>query len=180
MINAKLNTKVWTGTEEEHMVEIRNETIANYKKAIDDEIVNFVLDVMSGRDVVPLTVGFVSEKMATRIYELTSIETEGNRIVLGADDVRHIINRHGPSGSADQSMKDIADIARLSYVLSNYDAVELANHCSRKYKTKEGKRAPQVVISKRVNGTYYVIEVVSDSSKRRNVVSSAYLQKVKG
>ena len=157
----------------------RIQTIENYKKSVDDEIANFVQDVISGRDVVPITVGFVSEKMARKIYELTSIETEGNRIVLGADDVRHIINRHGPSGSADHSMKDVSDIARLSYVLANYDSIEIANHPSRKYKTQSGKRAPQVVISKRVNGTYYIVEVVSDSNKKRNIVSSAYLQKSK-
>ena len=158
------------------MESVRKQTIENYKKAIDDEIMNFVQDVISGRDVVPITVGFVSEEMAGRIYELTSIETEGNRIVLGPDDVRHIINRHGPSGSADRSMKDIADIARLSYVLANYDSIAWDGRVSSQYQTKERKNAPQLIISKRVNGTYYIVEVASDAKKKRNYVSSAYLQ----
>lgn len=70
-------------------------------------------------------------------------------------------------------------IARLSYVLSNYDVIEWDGGVSNHYKTKDGKRAPQITIKKRINGTYYVIEVVSDSSKNRNVVSTIYLKMLK-
>ena len=53
--------------------------------------------------------------MALKIFELTGLTVLGNRIVLGADDVRHIIKRHGKAGKADHSMEDINDIARLCY-----------------------------------------------------------------
>lgn len=162
-------------TDVEHTAE-KERIIKSYEKSVDKEIYDFVIDVENGREVLPLTVGFVSDKMALKIFELTGLTVLGNRIVLGADDVRHIIKRHGKAGKADHSMEDINDIARLSYVLSNYDVIEWDGGVSNHYKTKDGKRAPQITIKKRINGTYYVIEVVSDSSKNRNVVSTIYLK----
>ena len=161
-----------------HSVEMEG-VILEYRKAIDRDIVNFVQDVIDGRDVLPITVGFVTEKMSSIIYDLTGLSVLGNRIVLGDDDVRHILNRHGPNGVADHSMEDINDIARLSYVLANYDTIEYDGGVSNLYKTRDGRKAPQVVISKRIDGTYYVAEVVSDSGKKRNVVSTIYLKKAK-
>ena len=115
--------------------------------------------------------------MAMRIKELTGMSVEGNRIVIGADDIRHIIKRHGKYGNADHSMEDINDIARLSYVLANYDSIEWDGGVSNLYKTKDGKKAPQISINKRVDGTYYVIQIVSDAKKARSVVSTIYLKK---
>ncbi len=151
--------------------------ISDYKASVDGDIYNFVLDVMAGRDVLPLTVGFVTEKMGKRIEELTGLSVPGNRIVITADDVAHILKRHGPKGTADQSMKNIEDIARLSYVLANYDSMQWDGGTSNLYRTRDGNKAPQIKIKKRINGVYYVIEVVSDSSKKRNVIITAYLKK---
>ena len=151
--------------------------ISNYEYSVDLEIYNFVRDVLEGRDVTPITVGFVSEKMAEEVFALTRVLTVGNRIVLSADDVRHIIKRHGANGKADSSMEDIKDIARLSYVLANYDLIEWDGGVSNLYKTSNGEKAPQISIKKRIDGTYYVVQVASDSSKKRNVITTAYLTK---
>ena len=150
--------------------------MADYHNSVDAELKKYVLDVMSGLDVLPMTVGVVNELMAKDIQALTGVNTLGNRIIISADDVRHIINRHGITGKADHSMQDIDDIARLCYVLANYDSIEWDGGVSNLYRTKDGKKAPQVAIKKRINGTYYVIEVASDSSKNRNIVSTVYLK----
>lgn len=121
--------------------------------------------------------GFVNEKKSNKILELTGLYVLGNRIILGADDVRHILKRHGKDGKSDHSMAATEDIAHLSYVLSNYDCIEWDGGVSSHYKTKDGKKAPQITIKKRIDGTYYIIEVVSDSSKNRNIVSTCYLKK---
>lgn len=162
--------------DEKHSAEMEA-IIKDYQDAVDADILNFVQDVMNGRDVVPITVGFVTKRMAETICNLTGLSVLGNRIVLGADDVRHIINRHGPQGRADHSMQDINDIARLSYVLANYDDIEYDGGVSNLYKTKDGRKAPQIIVKKRIDGTYYVVEVVSDSSRGRNVVATVYLKK---
>ena len=162
--------------EEKNSPEMKK-VIKDYNNSVNISLCNFIKDVREGRDSLPLTVGFVSEKMALEIYNLTGLSVEGNRIVIGADDIRHILNRHGKEGKADSSMADDKDIARLSYVLSNYDSIEWNGETSNLYYTKDGKNAPKIVIKKRIDGTYYIIEVVSDSKQKRNVVSTIYLKK---
>ena len=108
---------------EKHSTEMKK-IIKDYNNSVDISLCNFIKDVREGRDTLPLTVGFVSEEMAIEIYNLTGLSVEGNRIVIGADDIRHILNRHGKEGKADNSMANDKDIARLSYVLSNYDSIE--------------------------------------------------------
>ncbi len=71
----------------------------------------------------------------------------------------------------------VLDVINGRDVLANYDSVEWDGGVSKLYKTKDGKKAPQITIKKRIDGTYYVIQVVSDSSKGRNVVSTIYLKK---
>jgi hypothetical protein len=164
----------WLG--DKHSAEMQK-VMTDYHNAVDEELERFVHDVLDNREVLPITVGFVNEKMSNDIKRLTGLETLGNRIVITADDLRHIIKRHGAKGKADHSMQDVKDIARLCYVLANYDSIEWDGGVSSHYKTKKGEKSPQIIIKKKINGTYYVIEVVSDSSKKRNIVSTAYLTK---
>lgn len=100
---------------------------------------------------------------------------ENNMEIGVREHSRHILKRHGPNGKADHSMEDIRDISRLSYVLANYDSIEWDGGVSSHFKTRDGRKAPQITVKKRVDGTYYVIQVVSDSKKRRSVITTVYL-----
>ena len=93
--------------------------------------------------------------------------------------IRHIESRHGENGTHDQSMKDHKDIARISYVLSNYDRIENGKKQSYSHLDAYGKPSPTVVISKRIDGTYYIVEAVSDAKKCRNFVVSAFKETYK-
>lgn len=150
--------------------------MTDYHLAIDRDIKLMVNDVMNNRDTLPITVGFVDTRMARDIEKMTGLKTTGNRIILRASDIRHILKRHGENGTADHSMKDIDDIARMSYVLENYDEIRNENRSARQYRTKTGKAAPQLLVSKKVDGRYYVVEVIMDGENRKNAVSTAYLQ----
>lgn len=152
-------------------------TMVNYHNSVDKEILYFVKDICSGREVSSITVGFVSETMASDIFKLTGLNVTGNRIRLDESAVRHIINRHGASGVADSSMKDNEDIARMSYVLSNYDKIEWNGGTTSRLSTKNNTGAPCIKVTKRINGTYYVIEAISDSKKAICSIVSAYLTK---
>ena len=68
-----------------------------YEKAIDKDIYDFVNDVIHDREVLPITVGFLSDRQIEIIVnELPNQNFNvGSRCVLDADTVRHIINRHG-------------------------------------------------------------------------------------
>lgn len=84
--------------------------------------------------------------------------------------MEHIIKDHGESGATDQSMRDVNDIARIQYVLDNYDSVETGGKSSAYvYQNEHGRNvgAQTVVFKKKVNGTYFVVEAVPDSSKKQ-------------
>lgn len=153
------------------------EIINNYKNSTDFDIYDYVKNVYDGKEITdPITVGFLTENAAKDIELLTGKKVYGNRIVLDSNTVIHIRNRHGENGIHDNSMKDIKDIARISYVLTNYDSMEFHNEFAQGYVDSKGKLAPKIIISKRINGTFYIIEAVCDTKKRRNYIVSAYIK----
>lgn len=150
--------------------------ISNYRDSIDADIVEYVNKVHSGDRPTPITVGFLTEKAAQEIEMLTGKKVYGNRIVLDNNSVIHIKNRHGKGGEQDESMANIEDIARIGYVLANYDNIEFNNEYAQGYVDADGKLAPKIIISKKIDGTFYIIEAVSDAKKHKNYIVSAYIK----
>lgn len=146
---------------------------------VDQEVLAFVKKVYEGKYVKPITVGFITEKEANQIEELTGLKVCGNRITLDRDAVVHIEKRHGAKGLSDHSMKDNKDIARISYILSNYDAIMLSQNRSSKYKTIANEPAPHIIVIKEMKDIYYVIEAVSDAKTSTNHIVSMYKQSKK-
>lgn len=95
---------------------------------------------------------------------------------MDADAIRHIEKRHGPNGEHDNCMQDREDIAKICYILSNYDSITLTENKSPKYKTKDNKPAPHIMITKRMDDTYYIIEAASDAKSKENHIVSMYKQ----
>ncbi len=154
------------------MKKIMNE----YNNAIDREIYEFVNDVLHERVVLPITVGYFSEKQRKKIAKcINSKLSFAPRCVMDADAIRHIINRHGANGKADHSMKDIADIARLSYVMANFDEACFEGFYSKKFFCADGTPAPHVTLKKQIDGTYYIIEAVTDAKANKSHIVSAYI-----
>lgn len=101
---------------------------------VDQEVLAFVKKVYEGKYVKPITVGFITEKEADQIEELTGLKVCGNRITLDRDAVVHIEKRHGAKGLSDHSMKDIY------YVIEAVsDAKTSTNHIVSMY--KQSKKA---------------------------------------
>ncbi len=156
------------------------EIIEKYEKSVDLEVLAFVKDVMNGEDRLNyITVAFMPNQAAERIERLTGKKVEGSRVVLDINAVKHIENRHGVNGKQDHSMQNIEDIARIGYVIMNYDDVSYDGILSPGYTDESGNPAPMVKISKQINGTYYVIEAVNSSKKRKNYIVTAYITKIK-
>lgn len=144
-----------------------------YENAVDEEVLAYVnKELHEDKDVI--TVGFLTVSAAEKIKELTGKEVYGNRIVLDKNGLRHIIERHGIEGKQDDTMRDKKDIARIGYVLANFDKIEFNDEYSKGYQDKNMKPAPKVIISKKIDGIAYVIEAVSDSKTKRNYIVSAY------
>lgn len=67
-----------------------------YHNATDSEVIAFVEDILTGREVINyVTVAFLSSRAAIKIKQLTGKNVAGNRVVLDINAVKHIANRHG-------------------------------------------------------------------------------------
>ena len=103
-----------------------------YEASVDEEVLFFVNNQCdeAKQDV---TVGFLTAKAAEKIKELTGKEVYGNRIILDKNGLKHIVDRHGVCGKQDNSMSDNRDIARIGYVLANYDDIEFRNEYAKSH-----------------------------------------------
>ena len=154
------------------------ELIEAYKNATDTDVKDFVEDVLAGREKLNyVTVAFLPESAISKIKELTGKDVAGYRVVLDINAVRHINNRHGKSGEQDHSMSDSDDVARMGYVIMHYDDISFDGTVSTGYVDGEGKPSPLIRISKKIDGTYYVVEAVSMTKSKRNYVVSAFIGK---
>ena len=154
--------------------------MAKYENSIDPEVLEFVKGVLNGEDRLNyITVAFMPDSAAAQIEKLTGKKVEGSRIVLDINAIKHIENRHGENGKQDHSMRNVEDIARMGYVIMNYDDISYDGITTTGFLDEEGKASPMVRIAKRIDGTYYVIEAVNSSKKKRNYVVTAYIQQNK-
>lgn len=153
--------------------------MGEYENAVDNDVIEFIEYARSTKNDnrTTLTLNDVSERAAEEIKILTGIDTEGFEHVIKVNTVRHIDANHGVSGRTDHSMADDKDLARIEYVLENYDTVEILDDHSKEYRDKNQLPAPIVKYSKRVDGTYYIVEAVPDTKKRQLPIISAYKNK---
>lgn len=149
-----------------------------YQEAVDPGLVKFYNDVQ--RKNVKRTafypLGFVSQRAGNDIYNLIGINPTGYKVEINPSAAEHIEQRHGKNGKADKSMKDINDIARMKYVLDNYDDMTIGQK-SHEWRNSDGTYADTVIYSKRVNGNYYIVEAVSDNKRKIIHIVSAYKNK---
>ena len=152
--------------------------IEEYKKAADPGLANFYEAVLNGEyDGVPYTVGMVNDRAAQAIQDLTGMDVRGNAHVLDDNGVHHIENRHGAAGEADSTMAEVEDVSRARYVLDNFDEAYLSKDKAYGYSTKQGKRAPVVVFSKKIDGSHVVVEAACDGKKNRCYIITEYIAK---
>lgn len=145
-----------------------------YYNSVDDSIVNFANKVRNKEYVKPIEVATVSNEAAQKIEELTGISAANNKIVLDKSTIEHIDAHHGINGLSDHSMADDETLARIGYVLNNFDDCQLGKGTTGKVRLASGEQAPKVIFSKKVDGTYYVVEAVTDAKTKTNRVVSAY------
>ena len=155
-------------------------TIDAYQNSIDDNLVAYIEAVRNnpGQKMPRYPLKNVDTRAADDIKRLTGIDTTGNKTQIEARAVEHILKRHGEHGNGDHSMRDVNDIARIQYVIDNYDSMEHGGKTSAYVYQNEkdcNVHAQTVVIKKKVNGTYFVVEAVPDTKKKTLFVVSAYM-----
>lgn len=154
-------------------------TIKEYNSFGDKKIIQYIQKVRNGlagkKELFYLKK--TSDRMAKDLKELTGLDVSENKIALAPNTIEHIDKNHGINGKRDSSMADDADLSKIQYVLDNYDEVHLNPDKSRGYSLSNGKLAPMVVFEKRIDGSYYVVEAVSDASAKTNYIVSAFKKK---
>ena len=163
---------------------VEQAVIDEYQAAVDDNLVNYIETVRDnkGAKIGRYSLKPVAERAAKDIMRLTGVDVSGNQTAIEARIVEHILKRHGENGTANHSMRDINDIARIQYVLDNYDMASYGGKTQAYRTMKENGRSAQantVIFSKAVNGTYYVVEAVPDTKAKTVFVASAYMSSKK-
>lgn len=161
--------------------------IRSYIQAVDTKIKDFVQKVKGGdTSFKRQKIADVNDRAASDIGRILDIDVNGFTHNINTNGVQHIINRHtGKPGGHDNSMELVDDIARIGWVLENYDNVELLVEdgeqvYSSEFRDKNDNPAPQIRFVKKIDGNYYVVEAACENKYNKLWVQSAYLQKNNG
>lgn len=155
-----------------------DDIIIGSKEMEDEKLYQFVKDVYDNKTT---TDKFrisekIPENLANEIEEITGVSVKDYVNEIDANHVRHILKRHGENGSGDVSMKDIHDIAKIGYVIDNYDEVRKGKRKNKEYKNSDQTWSEIVEIKKKIGDKYYyVVEAVPDSKRKTLNVISAYI-----
>ena len=156
-----------------------NSVAAAYSNAVDENILEFINEVRfsNKKYIQPIKITKIDEAQAELMQELNGVDYTGYDVCLTHNAIEHIDKRHGKSGQADKSMANDENLARVGWVIDNFDSIELSKKKSRQYKNRDGSLADMFTLRKRINGYYYTTVVVPDADKKQMYVVSAYRNK---
>lgn len=130
-----------------------------------------------------MEVARLNSQTVKKISDVVGFDISDYKCKIEKDTLLHIEKRHGLDGKQDQSLADPKDVARMGYVINNADNVSFLKDgngdrvVSKKYNDRNNTPCPILMISKRIDGTYCVSQVVPDSKKKTVWVTSARIQK---
>lgn len=183
---ALLPTEKTSYVKAEHVAPEHKATFNQYVNATDRELKQFVENSRNGvrkkKDFKDFSA--VGQREAADVKAVTGVDVSGYKHRLKTSTIQeHIDTRHGANGKADMSMADSNDIARMGYVLDDYDTIELLRNQdgtplkSREFSNSDQTQASMVRFSKRIDGHYYVAVAVPDSNSKTLNIVSAYIKK---
>ena len=166
--------------------------------AIDTELLKFYREVSAMTDERAKSkrkknLGKISSAHAQMVSEVIKKETgktmdlSGYELWIDGSAIQHIEERHGKNGAKDQSMQDENDISRITWVANHPDTAEVLRNADGSldwdYRWQNSDQSPSVKV--RVSSqidltTFYVVECVPDTEKKRLHIESAYIQKNSG
>lgn len=157
-----------------------------YENAVDEGLLNFINEQKSNpSNKSTYSIGKPTQRHVDDIRRLIGVDVSDWEIVLDGNQLNHIVRRHGQNGNADHTMADPKDIARVGYVLQNYDSINIAKDnknfdvYSKSFRNSNGMPSRVIEITKRINGYYIVSEAVVDAKKKRIAIESTFKKKKK-
>lgn len=151
-----------------------------YNSSVDEDLYKYIKDSLndttSKKSFYKLA-DTISERLADDIEQIVGFSVQGYGNEIAPSNIKHIENEHGANGRSDQSMQDLYDLAKIKYVIDNYDKIREGKG-ARQYKNKDGSSSKTIELQKKIEERYYyVVEAVPDSQKRTLHVVSAYINK---
>ena len=142
------------------------------------EFADEIEDIINKKGTIPnwkkIDVGTVTDFEASAIKSVIGIDTKGWKKKWSADDMAHLIERHGKNGEADKTMKNNSDIGKTNAVILGFDEIR-EGIGSKKYKNSDHTPAKTVLFLKNEAGDIWnVIEVVPDAKAKTIWIQSAY------
>jgi len=150
-----------------------NDSITNYNNAVDKRVLLFIDEIgeKGSKGVAPLEIGEINKAHADKLRELTGKNYSGYKIIITGDTIQHIQTRHGENGKSDKSMSDPKDVARIGYVINNFDDATKEGKTSA-YSNSDGTQSDIILLKKRINGNYYIAEAIPDTKKEEKIIYS--------
>lgn len=153
-----------------------------YENAVDEELLKFINEQKTNpSDKATHPIGKPTQRHINDIRRLIGVDVSGWEIKLDGNQLKHIDDRHGKNGKADHSMADPKDLARIKYVLDNYDSIDILKKNGKivksHYSGKDGSKCVETIIKKRINGYYIASEAAIDCNDKRIMIVSAYKTK---
>ena len=184
--NATATTGIELSEATKYSVKDKN-VIEGYLEAVDPAILEAARMYRDDKNAkfARFRLGDVQTREAQEIKSLLGIDVSGYTHNIDKNAFNHIEKRHGSDGEADHTMADLNDVARISWVLENYDSVERAVDkngnpvYAKGYLDSDGDPAAVVVYRKRINGVYYVSEAVADNKWKKLWVTTAFMSENK-
>lgn len=162
----------------------QQETVKEYLGAVDERMLDAVNTYRKDTHAPDrrITLSALTEEQASKVKNVTGYDLTGYRHDVNKGFFIHNDERHGEKGKHDQTMADPNDVARIGWVLENFDDVgpaidqqtqEMA--ISYGYMDKNQNQMPMVQYSKKVDNTIYVVEAVGENKWKKLHVVSAYM-----
>ena len=161
-------------------------TIEEYRASTNQEVTDFYIRMQSAdkwtQDHSEVKICQASDSLGSTLKELTGVDATGWDVKLNGGRAFHICDRRGENGKHDHSLKP-EDVGRLGYVFGNFDSAELLKDQNGKqvyngqFRDSKNKPSPEILIRKKIDGTYSVQEVVPDSKRKTIWIVTARIEK---
>ena len=150
-----------------------------YRNSVDNRVLQLIDDVntggIQGHDPVRLTKA--TDEFVDVVFALTGNDHSNGTFILQENAISHINKRHGVNGRADQSMADPKDIARITWILENFDEAMLGDEKSYRFPNADNTPSDIILLRKKVNGYYYIAEAAPVKDSGEIYILSAYKNK---
>lgn len=157
-----------------------NESKTQFNISEDTELYQYIQDSLDGKlskKSSYILSESISEKLAKDIENIVGFSVEGYENKISPGNIEHIRKEHGVDGRSDKSMSDLHDLAKINYVIENYDNLREGKR-SKEYKNSDGSFAKTIELQKKIDDNfYYVVEAVPDAKAKSLHVVSAYINK---